>query len=281
METTAPGTLSARAYKLRAALIVGLTLIVTGVMLFAVAPFAQPNEYHNFADNRSLLHVPNALNVLSNIPFVLVGSCGLYFMARPLAQRHLEPGGRSSYTVFFALIALTGVGSAYYHAEPNNDRLLWDRLPLAMAFMAIFAVMISERINQYAGRMLFWPFVIVGAWSVFYWHQTEMNGAGDLRVYLLVQFFPLLAIPLMLFLFPARYTLTGDLFAALGCYVIAKLLELADGLVYAQGGLVSGHTLKHLVAAITPLFILHMLLYRRPIEQAIVASGPTDLGRLS
>jgi len=275
--------MSQKANRLRVALIVGLSLVVTGVMLFAVAPFAQPLWYHNFADQRGFWHIPNALNVLSNIPFVLVGVLGMCFMVRPAGAGHLspEPWQRWSYGVFFALIALTGVGSAYYHADPNNDRLLWDRLPLAMAFMAVFAVMISERISQYAGRLLFWPFVILGAWSVFYWHQTEISGAGDLRVYLLVQFFPLLAIPLMLFLFPARYTLTADLFAALGCYAIAKVLELADRLVYAQGGLVSGHTLKHLVAAITPLFILHMLIYRRPIEQASAASGPVAPGRLS
>jgi hypothetical protein len=254
--------LSARAYKLRAALIVALTAVVAGVMLFAVPPFRQPVDYHEFADGRPFWGIPNALNVLSNIPFVLVGLLGLSFMARPSLLDRWE---RWSYAMFFLLIALTGFGSWYYHSQPNNDRLLWDRLPLAMAFMAFFAIIISERINRSAGRLLFWPLLILGAWSVFYWHQTERDGAGDLRVYLLVQFFPLLAIPLMLFLFPARYTLTSDLFAALGCYVLAKLLEIADRLVYAQGGLVSGHTLKHVVAGITPLFILHMLVYRRPI----------------
>jgi hypothetical protein len=278
MVTMTPRPLSAREHKLRAVSIVALSLIVTSVMLFAVPPFAQPVWYHNFADNRTFWHVPNALNVLSNIPFVLVGGLGLYVMARSAKPNRAfqDSWQRRSYAAFFVLIALTGFGSAYYHAEPNNDRLLWDRLPLAMAFMAVFAVMIAERINWYAGRLLFWPFVIVGAWSVFHWHQTEMNGAGDLRIYLLVQFFPLLAIPLMLFLFPARYTLTSDLFAALGCYVLAKLLELADRLVYTQGGLVSGHTLKHLVAAITPLFILHMLAYRQPVEPAVASATATE-----
>src|SRR5262249_3726893 len=98
------------------------------------------------------------------------------------------------------------------------------------------------------------------------WHQSEVHGAGDLRIYLLVQFYPLLAIPLMLWLFPPKYTRTADLFGALAAYLVAKLLELLDTQVYAQGGLMSGHTLKHLFAAVTPYLIYHMIKHRRAIE---------------
>jgi hypothetical protein len=140
---------------------------------------------------------------------------------------------------------------------------LWDRLPLAIAFGAFFAIMIGERIDRKAGTYLFWPLVVLGAGSVIYWHASEVRHAGDLRLYLLVQFYPLIAIPLMIALFPTRYTRTPDLFGALAWYVAAKVLELLDGQVYSRGDLISGHTLKHLLAAMTPLLILHMIKHRR------------------
>ena len=256
-------------FRFRVAILLALTVLVTGVML-AIPRFKQPLSYHQFADDRSFLGVPNALNVLSNIPFVIVGVMGLAFLMSPAVKEpgrsFLDPAERWPYAFFFLFIALTGFGSAYYHAKPDNDRLLWDRLPLAIAFMAFFAIMISERISRRAGTILFWPLVFLGAGSVVYWHRSEVHQAGDMRIYLLVQFYPLLAIPLMLWLFPAKYTRTADLFGALTWYIAAKVLEELDRWVYTQGGLVSGHTLKHLLAAVTPYLIYHMIKYRRPIE---------------
>jgi hypothetical protein len=258
-------------FRFRVGILLALSALATGVML-AIPPFEQPLWYHQFADDRCFLGVPNALNVLSNIPFLIVGVVGLWFLFRnPLAR---EPGRsfvdppaeRWPYAFFFLFIALTGFGSAYYHSQPDNDRLLWDRLPLAIAFMAFFAIMISERISHWAGMILFWPLVLLGAGSVVYWHQSEVHQAGDMRIYLLVQFYPLLAIPLMLWLFPPKYTRTADLIGALAWYIGAKVLEILDRFVYAQGGLVSGHTLKHLLAAVTPFLIYHMIKHRRPIE---------------
>jgi hypothetical protein len=144
--------------------------------------------------------------------------------------------------------------------------LLWDRIPLAMAFMALFAAILTERVGPKVGRTLFLPLMLLGAGSVIYWHYTETLGAGDLRVYLLVQFYPLVALPFILVLFPPRYTRSSDLVAALTAYVVAKLLELLDYQIYAAGQIVSGHTLKHLVAALSCCFVLLMLTKRRPIR---------------
>ena len=256
-------------FRFRVAILLALTVLVTGVML-SIPSIEQPPKYHQFADDRYFLGIPNTLNVLSNIPFVIVGMMGLGFLMGPTAKEpgrsFVDPAERWPYAFFFLFIALTGFGSAYYHAKPNNDRLLWDRLPLAIAFMAFFAIMISERISRRAGTILFWPLVFLGAGSVVYWHQSEVHQAGDMRIYLLVQFYPLLAIPLMLWLFPPKYTRTADLFGALAWYIAAKVLEWLDRWVYARGGLVSGHTLKHLLAAVTPYLIYHMIKHRRPIE---------------
>jgi hypothetical protein len=206
------------------------------------------------------------LNVVSNLPFVLVGCWGVFYLlgARPC------PGFRDSrerwpYLFFFVFIALTGVGSAYYHWEPNNERLLWDRLPLAIAFMALFAVVIAERIDRRAGMWLFGPLVLLGGGSVVYWHMTEVWGRGDLRPYLLVQLYPVVAVPVILLLFPAQYTRARDLYGALAWYALAKALELLDKPVYSQGQIISGHTLKHLAAGVSSYLVLHMIQRRHPL----------------
>jgi hypothetical protein len=275
--------LSPQALRTRVLLVLGLGLLA-GAATLAAPRLAQPQWYHDFADQRPLLGIPHALNVLSNLPFVLVGVLGLGFVLGPAARCRLrdlgagctgreaggsfrEPAERWPWALFFTFIALTGLGSAYYHADPTDARLVWDRLPLAVAFMAFFAILIGERTTVRAGRALLLPLVLLGAGSVVYWRLSELHGAGDLRPYLFVQLFPLLAIPLLMLLLPARYTRSADLVAALLCYVLAKGLELLDAQVYAGGGLVSGHTLKHLVAGLGGAWILYMVVKRRPAER--------------
>src|SRR5205807_2201967 len=126
---------------------------------------------------------------------------------------------------------------------------------------------IGERIDRRAGILLL-PLVAAGAGSVLYWHWTEGQGRGDLRPYVLTQFYPLLAIPLMLLLFPAPYTRSGELFAALGWYVVAKACEELDGPIFALGHALSGPTLKYLAAGAGAWQVLHMLGHRRPLAPA-------------
>ena len=254
-------------FRTRLFLFLGLTLAAAGVAL-AMPRLAQPQWYHAFADQRPLLGIPHALNVLSNLPFVLVGVAGLVFVVRCPATPQgpfVRTTERWPLVVLFAGITLTGFGSAYYHADPNNARLLWDRLPLAVAFMALFAIILSERLNLKNSALLVIALVLLGGGSVLYWHLSEAQGTGDLRPYLFVQLYPLVAVPLLLLLFPPRYTHTVDLWAALLCYVLAKALELLDAPIYAQGQLVSGHTLKHLVAGLCAAWILVWARTRRLI----------------
>jgi hypothetical protein len=172
-------------------------------------------------------------------------------------------------TLFAGAIA-TSAGSIYYHWAPNNIRLFWDRLPMAVMFMAFLAVMLGERIGMRAGRVLFLPLVAGGAASVIQWRLTEAAGAGDLRLYIVVQFFPMLALPLLLALFPPRYSGTRGLVAAMGWYILAKLLEWGDSWIFSWGELVSGHTLKH-VASAAAVYTLVATLKRRRL---LVPGGP-------
>jgi hypothetical protein len=198
----------------------------------------------------------------------------LNFLLRPDAigpQRPVQqPAERWPLLVLFAGISLTAFGSAYYHLAPNNDRLVWDRLPMTVAFMGFFASMIGERIAVLAGTWLLWPLVWLGFASVFNWQMGEQRHAGDLRLYGFVQFYPLVTIPLMLYLFPPRYTHAGDVLVALVWYLLAKVLEAGpvDHGIYNLGHIVSGHTLKHLSAGLGAYWLFHMVKQRRPILTA-------------
>lgn len=246
---------------------IGILIALALVMAIALAlspHIPQPQEYHRFADQRALFGIANALDVLSNLPFLLVGAAGIWFVASRRGL-FLDPLERLPYLIFFAGVALTCFGSGYYHLAPDNARLVWDRLPMTIGFTALFAAILGERVNfRFALRGL--PlFMLAGAASVVYWIWTEDAGHGDLRPYLFVQFFPVVAIPLLLALFPPRYNRAIDLAYVVGFYVLAKFLEAFDAAVLAATGkVVSGHTLKHLAAAVAVWFVLRMLQKREP-----------------
>jgi hypothetical protein len=249
-------------------MLAGLTLaLAIGVLL--LPPIPQDPAYHSFADRRTLLGLPNFLNVLSNLPFALVGVVGFWLVSRAQttpAVPFADPRERGCYAIFFLGVALTGLGSAYYHLAPDNPRLVWDRLPMTLAFMSIFAAIIAERIDSRWGWRLLLPLLLAGVASVFYWHLGESRGAGDLRFYALVQFYPMLVIPLLLWWCPPRYSHGGELAGALGLYGVAKILELLDEPIFAAGWVVSGHTLKHLAAAGSAYWVLRVLVKRREIK---------------
>lgn len=244
--------------------LVGLALMAAVVAAW-IPPVAQDPAYHRMADGRMLLGIPNALNVLSNLPFVLVGALGCWGLrGRRVAFR--DPRERRPYRVFFAGLLLTGLGSAYYHLAPDNARLAWDRLPLAVALMALFAAIIGERLSVRAGLLLLPLLVALGAGSVWIWYRGELLGGGDLRLYGMVQFYPLLAVPI-LSLLPPRYSGGGWLLGAILLYALAKAFEALDAPIFGLGRALSGHTLKHLFAALSGYAVWRMLQTRQPARE--------------
>ena len=256
--------------RVTARILVGLA-ILGALSFWFVPPIAQPQWYHDFGDKRPLLGMPNFWNVISNLPFLFVGGWGIWYLLSDGTKDGLRDiAERWMFLFLFAAVALTGLGSAYYHWEPNNDRLVWDRLPLAMMFMALFAIIVAERLSRRLGALLFIPFVLLGAATVFYWHLTEIWGRGDLRPYLLGQLYPVAAIPILLWLCPASYTRTENLYIAIGWYAGAKLYEFLDKEIYAVGQMVSGHTLKHIGAAVSCYMILRWIRQRRWLGNSAV-----------
>jgi hypothetical protein len=254
----------------------GIFSLLAVLFLVLVRPFPQPTDYHDFADQRPWWGVPHAANVLSNVPFIVVGLLGIGLLVRPSVWRSRAvfpaPWERWAYLLLFAAVTVTGFGSTYYHLQPNNATLFWDRLPLAVVFMTFFALILADRVSDRLGMWL-WPLLVAaGVIVMVHWEWTEQQGAGDMRYCVLVQALPLLMIPVLVLTLQGRTLPTADVVAILGWYVLAKVLEFLDGTVYTANGVVSGHTLKHLVAALGALWMV--LVLARRVRVAGAAVGP-------
>lgn len=251
-------------------LVLAIAALLAVVAVWLMPPIAQPADYHRMADERTIAGIPNALNVLSNLPFAIVGLLGLLRLRGSAVFR--DPRDRWAYVALFGGVLLTAVCSSYYHLAPDNARLVWDRLPMTVGFMGLFAAMLTERVNPRLGRALLVPLIFAGVGSVVYWFWTELRGVGDLRPYLLVQFGSLLLVALILVLYPSprrdgRYIVVGLLI-----YALAKVFEVADARIFDVGRVVSGHTLKHLVGAVGVWFLVLMVRERARSGIARVSS---------
>src|SRR6266436_24698 len=212
---------------------------------------AQPLSYHQFADQRTFLGIPHFFDVVSNLGFLLVGVWGtVYVMKGSAGGSVLNREERWPYFFFFLGVLLTAFGSAYYHWAPDNPRLLWDRLPMAMGFMGLLAAVLGERVAPTLASKVLAPLLAAGIGSVLYWRWTDLAGRDDLRLYGIVQFGSLALVLALSLLLRSRYTGGSDMFVVVALYVLAKLFEALDKQVFAIGGVVSGHTLKHLTAAL-------------------------------
>jgi hypothetical protein len=222
--------------------------------MFFVAPIPQDPHYHMFSDQRTICGINHFWNVISNLPFLIVGIYGLWRL--PQIQ---IPNIKLAYVIFCVGVILVCFGSGYYHYNPNSHTLVWDRLPMTIAFMALFSLLLHERVLKNPKTFSLIPLLLIGAASVFYWDWTESQGQGDLRFYALVQFLPILLIPLILWLYPKFYFDSRLLLWAFVFYFLAKLLEHFDQNIFSFLGEMSGHSLKHVSAAIAVLFIIRSI----------------------
>lgn len=238
-------------------LLIGVTICLLGCT-FLVGPVSQSPAYHNLSDHRIVFGVPNFFNVLSNAPFFIIGFTGLFLVNRTSAPKPIK----LVYCFLYLGITLVSFGSAYYHLNPNNDTLVWDRIPMTVVFMSLTAATVSEFISHKAGIYLLFPLIILGVGSVLYWHYTELQNKGDLRLYGFVQFYPMLFIPLVIILFSKTRKNNGvkELIWVVIWYAIAKVFEYFDAQIYSAGRIISGHSLKHLAAAVSTWYLV--LLFR-------------------
>lgn len=232
---------------------------VTGsfAAVMALPPIAQDPAYHAFADQRAFFHVPRFLDVITNLPFFMAGISGIV-----LCLRGQVTGALRSWAVFFIGVALIGIGSGYYHIDPSDRSLLWDRLPMTIGFMAVLVAVLSEHVHEKIETYALLPAVLTGMASVLWWSWT-----GDLRLYCWVQLLPFVVIPAVLFLYRSEQKGSGFVVLSLLCYVPAKVFEHYDQALYeVTRHVISGHSLKHVAAAAGCAVLLFMLERRDTTE---------------
>ena len=213
---------------------------------------AQWQSYHDFADQRSFVGVPHAANVLSNLPFLLVGTLGLAWLRGDAVRC-----AAAAYGLLFAGVLLTAFGSAWYHLDPRDATLVWDRVPIALAFAGLVSGTLADRAPKrcvpYATAFAAVATATVLAWAV----------GGDLLPYLVMQASFLAAALVAAALLPSCYSHGRWLFGAAALYGLAVACEQFDRAIgAATQGAISGHTLKHLLAALA-LYVVAAMLRRR------------------
>ncbi len=233
-------------HALRLGILAAVGALVAWVV-FARPPVFQGEAYFGHADQRAFFGLPNALNVLSNVPF----ACAAWFGLRRI--RTLTGPQRGAARITFLAVGAVSLGSAIYHLDPRPVGLLIDRLPISLSFAALFAWLLGDRLGaRWTARTLV-PLLALSLLTLWIWYGSGKLD-GDLRPYGLVQAIPLACVPFLLALFPGELDERRFAFALL-LYLLAKACEHLDAEIYAMGELLSGHTLKHLLAAAACVFL--------------------------
>ena len=242
-----------------------LSIVALAAVAMAVhGPIPQLAHYHEFADRRAFLGLANAGDVLSNVPFALVAVWGLA-MLRGHAARERLGTALAGWMLFLLALLATAIGSSYYHLAPDDARLAWDRLPIALACAGLLAATYAQTHRRAPGLTLALGLAAFAVASVAWWSFTDLHGPGDLRPYLLLQGAPLVLIPLWQWIDGSPRAQRWALAAAIALYALAKAAELGDHAVYDALGFASGHTVKHLLAAAaSAVLVAHMASSSRP-----------------
>jgi hypothetical protein len=223
--------------------IIALPLIL---LLTMVGPITQSQAYHHFADDNFFLGVPNFHNVISNLFFIIFPIIG--FLHVKNGESRMTP----SWFVYLIGVLFVGPGSAYYHYNPNDMTLIWDRLPMTIGFMGLASFVFTDifKIKKEV------PFLIlllaIGFYSIFHWVQFQ-----DLRIYYWVQLTPLLAIIYAAFALPTPVLKPKHLLFAVVFYIFAKITEKYDHQCLDSINY-SGHSVKHLLAGVSVYALILM-----------------------
>ncbi|WP_323492163.1 hypothetical protein [Undibacterium sp. RTI2.1] len=232
-----------------------------GVLLIAHGPIEQLAHYHEFADLSDFLGVPHAADVFSNLGFAVVAIWGMYRLW-PMRKHASIEAGWIGYRLFLAGLLLTALGSGFYHLAPDNARLLWDRLPIAFACAGLLSAVRAENVPNVNRKTDANVLVLFAIFSVAWWYVTDAYGAGDLRPYLFLQGLPLILIPLWQTIYRAPKSDRIAFGGALLLYILAKVTEIYDHDIFQLGSVISGHTMKHLLASIAAGVLVGRLVQR-------------------
>ncbi|MDB5848063.1 MAG: hypothetical protein JWP29_1815 [Rhodoferax sp.] len=247
---------------------IALLLAITGAALLAILGPRVPQvaDYHTFADQRSAWGLPHALDVLSNLPFAVGGVLGLLALRRRAGEgvaRRLLAG------LFFVGLVMAAVCSSFYHLHPDNLRLAGDRLGMVASFAGLLGLATAERISPRAGLCVASLVLVCGPLSVVFWGIS-----GDLLPWAVLQGGGILLVLVLACCRPAVGAWGVPLLAVILAYALAKLLELGDHQVFAiTGGMVSGHSLKHVAAAFAAWPVIAVVRAGKPVHNGGLKLG--------
>jgi hypothetical protein len=244
------------------------TIITVGIIVILAVHgrIAQPVHYNEFANRSAAFGIHHAADVFSNAGFALVAIWG-WLTLRPTRASDQLRAGWPGYRLFLIGLFLTAFGSGFYHLAPDNARLMWDRLPIALACAGL---LVGVRGDTRPGSKSEIEAIVLGfcaVASVGWWVYTDRSGADDLRPYLLLQGLPLVLIPLWQAIHRAPRADRIAFAAAMVLYVLAKLAEVLDHEIANALGFVSGHTLKHLIATTATAAVVWGLTQRFPARE--------------
>ncbi|MDD2925238.1 hypothetical protein [Rhodoferax sp.] len=223
-----------------------LAALLAALVLASLGPnVAQQAQYHAFADQRGWQGLPRVMDVLTNLPFAVAGLWGLVRVGQASLQRSLDAYLQLA-AVFFGGLLLTAAGSGYYHWQPDNFGLAWDRLGMVVAFAGLLGMAVADRISLRGGVVTVAITLLAGPVAVLVWYQS-----GNLLPWVVLQGGGMLLVLVLALRQPVPGGWGLPLMAVAALYTLAKLLELGDHAVLAwTSGLVSGHSLKHVAAAL-------------------------------
>lgn len=249
----------------------GLLLGVTGLLLLALLapPLTQHADYHAFADQRTLWGLERAMDVLSNLPFLVAGLAGFTLLSR-WPRDALTGVQRACAGLFFAGLVLTFAGSTLYHLRPDDAGLLWDRAGMSIAFAGLLALAAADRVSDRAALALAGTVPVFAALCLWAWQAS-----GNLMPWAVLQGGGMLLVLAFAALRPLPQALGLRLGAVIALYALAKVAESADLAIFGMtGGWLSGHTLKHLIAALAAWPVLAALTRARGPAQSAAAANP-------
>ena len=234
--------------------ILAILVILSLLSFIFIAPIPQDLQYHSFADTRTIWGIPNFFDVISNLPFAIVGLLGLNYVFN-----NWNTNRSWSWLILFLSILFVAAGSSYYHLNPNNQTLVWDRLPMAVGFMSLFAIVVGDYIYPKLEQWLLIPMCVLGVFSVLYW-----NFMDDLRLYAWVQFFSTALLLIVIFIYKPNTYQTKFLVFAFIFYILSKITEHYDQIIFSiTHNVISGHTIKHLLAGIATFYFYLVLKYKK------------------
>jgi hypothetical protein len=255
--------------KISRLLLVGVAVFAIGAALQFVWPLSQPENYHHFADERSLGMLPNASDVLSNLVILAAGFANLGWVIRHASHRPVQFPGM---LVAAIGLILTAFGSAWYHAAPSDATLVWDRLPMTIVFAGILAMLWTSVTGSRVGWPAILILIVISAGSVGYWLAT-----GSLWPYAIVQFGGLAAIVCMTV--ARKVDGLGGWVLLIVFYGLAKAFESLDWQIWdLTHHMFAGHALKHIASGLAGASLIAVANASNPLGSGIAPQRQADIG---